>query len=255
MFDLTGKTAVVTGAGTGIGKAIALRLARQGAAVTVVARRLETLEAVVAQIESQGGRALAVAGDVTDPSLPAEVMRKTKEAFGGIDILVNNAGIADCNQSVKNCTDEMWAKNIATNQTAPFRFCREAVRYMDRSTGGRIVNVSSIGGAYALAGISYSSAKAALLGLTKNIAMQYAGLGIRCNAICPGPTLTEMLKGGGASRDDIDQEMESMTCRHLDPEAGPSEPEDMAVVVLFLVSDQSRGVNGQCIVVDRGLCL
>lgn len=256
MFELTGKTALVTGAGAGIGKATALLLARQGAAVALVARRGEMLAQVREQIEALGGRALAIVGDVTDPAFASEAVERTIKAFGGIDILVNNAGISDLNKSIKNCSDSMWESNLAVNETAPFRFCREAIRRMDRQREGRIVNVSSMGGAYALAGVSYSSAKMAVIGLTRNIAMQYAGRGIRCNCICPGPTLTDMIQAKpGAPAPDIDREMESMTCRHLDPEAGPSQPEDMAAAILFLVSDEACGINGQSIVVDRGLCL
>ena len=194
------------------------------------ARRVKKLEELAAEVIAAGGRVLVVPGDVTQVGFADEVCRRAVEAFGAVDILVNNAGIADHLMATVRTTDEVWAENIAVNQTAPFRFCRAALRYMTEKGTGVIVNVSSIGGVYSIAGASYSSSKRGLLGLTKNISVQYAGTGIRCNAVCPGATDTDMLKDSGR----LDEQMMEMSGRRVDLSGGISEAIDMANTILFL---------------------
>jgi NAD(P)-dependent dehydrogenase (short-subunit alcohol dehydrogenase family) len=251
MLDLTGKVAVVVGASTGIGAEIARLFARRGAAVVLVARRAALLTELEAEVCGVGGIAVAVPGDVTDPDCPRRVMAATQERFAHIDILVNNAGISDHLWGAARVSDELWARVVAVNQTAPFRFAREALKYMTAQGFGIIINISSIGGVYSIAGAAYSASKMAVIGLTKNIAVQYAGTNIRCNAVCPGPTDTGMLKDGEPE----DEQMKEAVGRRVDTTVGISQPVDVANAVLFFASDESRFINGQCLVIDRGGCI
>lgn len=251
MFELTGKSAVITGCSSGIGKETARLLSRQGAAVTLVARRESVLNELAEELRAAGGRVLVMAGDITETGFPDAVCEKTAEEFGSVDILVNNAGIGDQNKATVRTSDELWAKCVAVDETAQFRFCRAALRQMTRQGTGSIINVSSIGGVYSIAGAAYSSAKAAILGLTKNIGVQYAGSGIRCNAVCPGPTETPML----APDQDMDLEMLEIVGRRADMNAGMSQPSDIANAILFFASDEARNINGQALVIDKGSCI
>ena len=251
MLDLIGKSAVITGCSSGIGTETARLLSRQGAAVTLVARREIVLNELAEELRAAGGRVLVMAGDITEPGFPDAVCEKTAETFGSVDILVNNAGIGDQNKATVRTSDELWAKCVAVDETAQFRFCRAALRQMTRQGTGSIINVSSIGGVYSIAGAAYSSAKAAILGLTKNIGVQYAGSGIRCNAVCPGPTETPML----TPDQDMDLEMLEIVGRRADMNAGMSQPSDIANAILFFASDESRNINGQALVIDKGSCI
>lgn len=251
MLDLTGKIAIITGCSSGIGSATARVFVQQGAMVTIVARRQEKLEELARELRAQGGQVLVVAGDVTEPAFPDEVVDRTMDAFGRVDVLVNNAGIGDRNMATVRTTDELWDEVVAVNQTAQFRFCRAVLKVMTRQGSGSIVNLSSIGGVYSIAGAAYSSAKAAVIGMTKNIGVQYAGTGIRCNAVCPGPTDTPML----SSDQEMDTEMLEIAGRHADMTCGTSEPVDMANVIAFFASDEARYINGQFLVVDKGSCI
>jgi len=251
MLDLTGKVAVIVGASAGIGAEIARLFASRGAAVVLVARRAGLLAQLEAELKGCGAAVLTVPGDVTDPECPAAVFAAAMAEFGRVDILVNNAGISDHHWAAVRTSDELWERVVAVNQTAPFRFAREALRYMTAQGSGNIINISSIGGVYSVAGAAYSATKIALIGLTRNIAIQYAGTGIRCNAVCPGPTNTDMLSDAGP----FDEEMREITARHMDTTTGVSEPVDVANACLFLASDESRYINGQCLVIDKGSCL
>lgn len=251
MLDLTGKVAAIVGASAGIGAEIARLFASRGAAVVLVARRAGLLAEVEAELRSKGCAALAVPGDVTDPDCPRAVFSAALEAFGRVDILVNNAGISDHHWAAVRTSDELWDRVVAVNETAPFRFAREALTHMSARGSGSIINISSVGGVYSIAGAAYSTTKLALIGLTKNIAIQYSGTDIRCNAVCPGPTDTDMLKQDVP----MDEEMVEITGRRMDRTVAPCEPIDIANVVLFLACEESRFINGQCIVVDKGACL
>jgi NAD(P)-dependent dehydrogenase (short-subunit alcohol dehydrogenase family) len=251
MLELTGRSAVIVGASAGIGAEIARLFARRGAAVVLVARRAELLADLEREIKAAGGTALAVPGDVTDTACPERVMATTVEWQGKVDILVNNAGIADHLWGAARVSDELWERVVAVNQTAPFRFAREALARMTAQGFGNIINISSIGGVYSIAGAAYSASKIALIGLTKNIAVQYAGTAIRCNAVCPGPTLTGMLGDGQPE----DEQMKAAVGRRVDITVGPSETIDVANAVLFLACDESRYINGQYIVIDKGGCI
>jgi NAD(P)-dependent dehydrogenase (short-subunit alcohol dehydrogenase family) len=253
MERLKGKVAIITGANSGIGECTAELFSKEGAAVVLVARRKEKLKTVAERIRKAGGQALAVPGDVKSVADVKNVLDQTIKAFGKVDILVNNAGISDCQTPTIKVTDELWKDVIDTDLTGVFYFCREALKYMIQAKEGVIVNVSSIGGVYGNAGASYSAAKAGVIGLTKNIAIQYAGTKIRCNAVCPGPTPTELNTPEQIAK--FDQEFMAICERHTDHSVGDSEVIDQAKAILFLANDESRCITGQLLIVDRGMCL
>ena len=253
MKRLTGKIAIVTGANSGIGEATAALFAREGATVVLAARRADKLADVAGRIETAGGTTLALPADVTRPEECASVCDETIKRFGRIDILINNAGIVDQHTPTIRATDELWDTVIAVNLSGTFYFCREALRHMTEAGAGSIVNVSSIAGAYGNGGAAYSASKYGVVGLTRNIALQYAGTAIRCNAVCPGPTPTALNTPDKLER--FDAEFMEICARHTDLSVGPSEPLDQAEAILFLAGDAARYVTGQVLVVDRGMCL
>ncbi len=253
MDRLKDKVAVITGASAGIGQGTAELFAKEGAAVVLTARRVDRLNAIAERIERAGGKALVVPGDATKVADVRNVIERTIETFGKIDILVNNAGISDRHTAIIRVTDQFWDDVIDTDLTSVFYFCREALNYMVQAGEGVIVNVSSIGGVYGNAGVSYSASKAGVIGLTKNIAIQYAGTRIRCNAVCPGPTPTELNTPEQLAT--FDQEFMEICERHTDHSVGDSEVMDQANAILFLANDESRCITGQSLVVDRGMCL
>jgi NAD(P)-dependent dehydrogenase (short-subunit alcohol dehydrogenase family) len=253
MDRLTGKIAIVTGANSGIGEATAELFAAEGATVVLVARRAEKLADVATRIAAGGGTALALPADVTRVEDCRRVCDETARRFGRIDVLVNNAGIVDQHTPTIRATDELWDTVIAVNLTGTFSFCREALRHMIAAGAGSIVNVSSIAGAYGNGGAAYSASKYGVVGLTKNIAIQYAGTAIRCNAVCPGPTPTELNTPEQMER--FDAEFMGICARHTDLSVGVSDPRDQAEAILYFASDAARYVTGQVLVVDRGMCL
>jgi NAD(P)-dependent dehydrogenase (short-subunit alcohol dehydrogenase family) len=250
---LKGQVAVITGASAGIGKGTAELFVKEGAAVVLTARRVDKLNALAEKIKKAGGKALVVPGDVTKVADVKNVIEQTIKTFGKIDILVNNAGTSDRHIPTIRLTDRFWDQVIRTDLTGVFYFCREALKYMVQAKEGVIVNVSSIGGVYGNSGASYSAAKAGVIGLTKNIAIQYAGTKIRCNAVCPGPTPTELNTPEQLAK--FDQEFMAICARHADHSVGDSEVIDQANAILFLANDESRCITGQSLIVDRGMCL
>jgi NAD(P)-dependent dehydrogenase (short-subunit alcohol dehydrogenase family) len=252
MGKLDGKVALVTGASAGIGEGTAELFAREGAALVLTARRLERLQALVGRIEQEGGRAIAVPADVASSADVATVVDTAIAAFGKIDILVNNAGILDGHTPTVRITDALWDEVMRTDLTSVFYFCRAVLPHMIRAGAGSIVNVASIAGVYSNGGAAYSAAKAGVNGLTRNIALQYAGTGIRCNSVNPGPTPTELNTPEKVAT--FDQEFVQICAGHSCP-VGDSEVIDQANAVLFLASDESRYITGQWLVVDRGMCL
>jgi NAD(P)-dependent dehydrogenase (short-subunit alcohol dehydrogenase family) len=253
MDRLKGKVAVITGANSGIGETTAELFAKEGAAVVLVARRQDKLKEVEERITKQGGKALTVPGDVTSPADCKNVFKQTVDTFGKVDILVNNAGIVDRHTPTIRTTDELWQNVVDVNQTGTFLFCREALQYMTKAKAGAIINVSSIAGVYGNGGAAYSASKYAVIGLTKNIAIQYAGKGIRCNAVCPGPTPTAL--NAPEKLEHFDKEFSEICFRHFDHGVGDSETIDQANAILFFANDESRCITGQALVIDRGMCL
>lgn len=250
---LEGKVAVITGASSGIGYETARIFAKEGASVVLVARRKERLDALAEEIRAAGGNALPVEADVTKQKDCERVMEETIAAYGVIDILVNNAGIADKHIPIDQCSSEWWDTVILTDQTSVFYMSKEALKYMTERDTASVVNVSSIGGVFGSAGISYSAAKSALLGMTKNIAIQYAPKGIRCNAVCPGPTPTEL--NTPEKMKTFNMVFADQCAQHMNLSLPEADVADQANAILYFASDESRAVTGQILVVDHGCTL
>ena len=250
MDRLTGKVAIITGANSGIGKTTAELFAKEGACVVLAARRLDKLQEVEAAIKAAGGTALSVQADVTVHDDCKKIADAAYAAFGKIDILVNNAGMADKHRPITRCSDDWWDQVILLDQTSVFYMTKEVLRYMEPAQSGSIINISSIGGTRGTAGISYSAAKSALLGMTKNVAIQYAPVGIRCNAVCPGPTPTPLNAPEQAAT--FDREFADQTGKHMNLELPEAQTIDQAYACLYFACDESRAVTGQILTVDHG---
>ena len=192
MKRLENKTAIVTGGNSGIGKATAILFAKEGADLVLCARRKEALDEVAEECRKYGVQVVTVKADVSSHEDCSAVVKAAVDTFGKVDILVNNAGIVDKHRPITECTDEWWNEIIAIDQSSLFYMMKDTIPHMMASGKGSIINVSSIGGVFGNGGISYSAAKSAALAMTKNVAIQLAPNGIRCNAVCPGPTPTPL---------------------------------------------------------------
>ena len=244
------KVIVVTGANSGIGRETALVLAAEGAKVVLAARRMDKLKEVEEEICAKGGEAYCVSGDVSVREDCDRIISETLEKYGRVDVLVNNAGMGDKQIPITRCSDEWWREICAVNQDSVFYMTRAALVPMEKQGEGSIVNVSSIGGVYANAGIAYSAAKAAVVAISKNVAIQFAGKGIRCNAVCPGPTITPLLSKD--ARADFDEEFVKICNEHICRSVPKAEAIEQANAILFFASELSKAVTGQALVVDYG---
>ncbi len=246
IFDLAGKVALVTGASSGLGVRFAEVLAAQGAAVVLVARRTERLDAVKARIEKSGGRAVAVAADVRDRAAMTAAYDAAEKAFGTVTILVNNAGVVHSGRAVE-LSEEDWRRVLSTNLDAVFYWAQEAARrVLAAGKGGSIVNIASVLGFSPDKGvIAYAAAKAGVVQMTKALAIELAFKGIRVNAIAPGWITTEI------NRDYLAGERGSAMKRQI-PMGRFGEVEDLDGPLLLLASDAGRYITGSTIVADGG---
>jgi NAD(P)-dependent dehydrogenase (short-subunit alcohol dehydrogenase family) len=248
-MKLQGKVAVITGAGSGMGKAISILYAREGAKVVVADINLETANATVAEIESNDGVAMAVLVDVAKEEDVQNLIDSAIKAYGTLDILVNNAGTMDNFVPAAEVTDALWERVFAINTTGVMRGIRKALPIFLEKGSGVIVNIASLGGLCgSRAGAAYTASKHAVVGLTKNVGFQYANSGIRCNAIAPGAVQTNI--GTTITAPNKFGMEKSMAGLHLNPRTG--EAEEIAKIALFLASDDSSFVNGAVIVADAG---
>ena len=245
---LDGRHALVTGASRGIGRAIALHLAAEGAGVALnFAGNVAAAEAVRKEIESAGGKAILVPADVADETAATEMVEKTIEAFGAIDILVNNAGITRDGLLLR-MKEEDWDAVLNTNLKGVFHCSKAATKFMMKKRYGRIVNMASVVG---LVGNScqanYAAAKAGVIGFTKALAKELAGRGITANAIAPGFIRSDMT--------DVLPDKVKETMLAGIPLGRAGEPEDVAKAALFLASDQAAYITGQVLTVDGGMVM
>lgn len=248
-MKLQNKVAVVTGAASGMGKAIATLFAKEGAKVIVSDINLQGAEATVVDIEAGGGVATAVMTNVAKEEDVQKMIDLAVEKYGTLDILVNNAGIMDNFVPAANLTDELWEKVLAVNTTGPMRTIRKALPIFTQKGSGVIINIASVGGLFgSRAGTAYTVSKHAVVGLTKNVGFQYANLGIRCNAIAPGGVNTNI--GTTMTSPDEFGMGRAMAGIGINPRSG--EPEEIAKVALFLASDEASFVNGAVITADAG---
>jgi NAD(P)-dependent dehydrogenase (short-subunit alcohol dehydrogenase family) len=248
---LEDKIAIITGAASGMGLAMATRFAAEGATVIAADWNGERLDAAVEAIRQDGGTITGAQGDISDQASAEGLLDLAVSTHGRIDVLVNNAGVMDYMQGVGELSDDIWRRVLAINLDGPMFTMRRAVPQMIAQGGGSIVNIASVGGIRGgAAGAAYTTAKHALVGLTRNTAWMYATKGVRTNAIAPGGTRTDI----GTS----------MPVERLDPvgaaRAGqygaliPAmlDPEDIAALALFLASDEARLINGAIITADAG---
>ena len=223
---LEGKVAIVTGAGRGIGRSIALTLARNGARGSLAARTEAELQAVQSEIESFGGQAASFPTDVSREAEVISLVRNTVERFGRLDILINNAGIGIFGPLVETTT-EQWDRIMAINARGPFLLCREAIPYLKKQEQAFIINIASVVGVKGYVNqAAYSASKHAVMGMTKALAKEVQGDGIRVHAICPGGVDTQLLS---QARPDLDRSV-------------LMQPEELADIVLSLVTRQGNAV-------------
>jgi 3-oxoacyl-[acyl-carrier protein] reductase len=260
-MDNTERAAIVTGAGSGMGRAIALELAARETAVLIVDYDGERATETKKLIEKEGGRAEALTGDVSEPAVAAEAVQTALRVFGSVDVLVNNAGVFDTNAPCVETSDNLWAKVIGVNVTGTFMFIRAAVPAMANS-GGAIVNMSSVAGYIAGGGgTAYAASKAAIIGLTRQVAVEVAPMNIRVNAVAPGLIYSDFF-ASSAQILGSDTPSGPLT-RHAHEQmlgAGPDQiplgrggtPEDVATVVAFLAGPAAAYVTGQTLVIDGG---
>ena len=243
--DLSGKTAIVTGASRGIGKAIALALAANGAKVACVARSADKLKETADEIAAAGGTAEVHPCDVTDSEAVTKLVEGLAEKWGQVDIVVNNAGIT-ADTLIPRMTDEQWDTVIATNLRSVFLFTRVASQVMMRKRTGRIINISSVSGIMGNPGqANYSASKAGIIGFTRTVARELAGRKITVNAICPGFIASEMTAAMGTTLDEMIKE--KIPAKRL------GEAHEIADAVLYLASDSAAYMTGEVITIDGGL--
>jgi NAD(P)-dependent dehydrogenase (short-subunit alcohol dehydrogenase family) len=247
-MTVNGKVALVTGAGRGIGRATAELLAARGARVVVADLDAEAATEVVKSIAGSGGEAVSVGGDVTDESAVEAMVGTATERFGRLDCAVNNAGISAPPCPIHQLDLERWDHTLSTNLTSMFLCLKHEVGALLGTGGGSIVTMSSVAGAIGFPSVAdYVASKHGVLGLTKTVAGDLAGSGIRVNAICPGSTDTPMMRGFIGDSDEVEQAMTQMV-----PMGRLGSPEEVAEAAVWLCSDLSSFVTGTTLFVDGG---
>jgi NAD(P)-dependent dehydrogenase (short-subunit alcohol dehydrogenase family) len=253
---LENRVALITGAGRGIGRAIALGYAGEGATIAVTARSEAELASLVEEVHKAGGRALAIQADLGDVSAPSRVYQKVLDAFGTIDILVNNACIGSSAgpSPVVDFDDRLWHQTLALNLTAPYLLTKAVLPVLLEKKWGRIINIASINGKIpAIHGAAYTASKHGLLGLTRAVALEVAREGITVNAICPGPVRTRM----NDRRLQYDAQRLGTPLSDLESNVTPIgrrlEPIEIVPMAVLLASEESAAITGQAFNICGGV--
>ena len=272
MGMIDGKVAILTGAGRGIGAATAKMFGAEGASVVISDLDPAPAEETAAAIRNAGSKAIVVAGDVTDPAFPAQLIKATLDAFGGIDIIVNNAGYT-WDAVIQNMSDKQWYAMIDVHTTAPFRILREASHFIrdaakkEQAANGRgnprkVINVSSVSGVYGNAGqVNYSTAKAGITGLTKTLAKEWGRYNVQVNCVCfgfietrmtaPKDSAEKLQREGEEIALGIPDKMRQMAAQMI-PLGRPGTPEEAAGAMLLLASPFANYITGQVLEVTGG---
>lgn len=247
MKRLQDKSAMVTGASRGIGRAIALRLAREGAAVVCTATTRDGAQKTADDIVAEGGRALALAVNVADFEQVSTAINQATEAYGGLDILVNNAGITRDNLLVRMSPDD-WQAVIDVNLTGVFNCMKAVAKPMMKKRAGKIINITSVVGLIGNPGqANYSAAKAGIIGMTKSIAKELASRNIQVNCVAPGYIRTDMTES-------LPESVKEALVAAI-PMSRMGDPEEIANLVAFLASEEANYITGQIITVDGGMVM
>lgn len=249
--DLSGRVALVTGATSGIGAAVALRLGAAGARLALTGRNEARAAALAGEFTARGIEAIAITGDVTDAGFCDRLVARTADELGGLDILVNSAGVFR-HAPLTETDDALWRTVMAVNVDAVFTLCRAAVRHMTAQGGGAIVTIAGDWGIKSAPDIfAYSVSKAAVIQMAKSITADYARNGVRINTVCPGdvdtPMLDELAREQGRDPDELRR-----ASREKSPNRRLATPEDIAAAVLFLTSDEARHITGVALPVEGG---
>lgn len=251
MNRLEGKVAIITGGNSGVGAATAKLFAREGAKVVISARREAQLEEVAAAVREAGGEVLPVVTDISKRGDADKLVAKAVEAYGKVDIMINNAGVLEEGlKPIDRFSDEDLDRIVEINQKGTMYCMRAAASEMEKTGYGSIVNVASIAGVMGCGGAVYVSSKAAIIGVTRHTALRFAGTNIRCNAVCPGTIVTPMV--ASLKPAELDPDMMGQMAKHSDMQVQPCMPDDVANILLFLASDESRAITGQALCTDFG---
>lgn len=258
MVELAGKTALVTGAGRGIGRSICIHLARHGAAIVAVARTREQLDSVVAEIRAEGGQAIAVTADVMRDDEIAASVEAARAQLGGVDILVNNAGDNVLGR-IEEQDPEVWWQQIVVGVRGPYLYSRAVIPMMKAKRWGRIINISSVNGKKGAEFCSaYCTAKHGIIGFTRALALEVAKAGITVNAVCPGYVKTELTERTFAQRTEmfgISREAMEQAAMKAIPQGVAMTPDEIAPAVVFLASPGAHRITGEAMNVSAGLVM
>ncbi len=251
MTRLVGKVALITGGGTGIGRAIALAFVREGAKVAVAGRRREKLEETLREVEKLGGEGLAIVCDVAKAKDGERAVKETAKAFGQLNVLVNNAGVLHA-ATIEGTSEDQWDNLMTINLKGPFLMCKAALPEFRKTGGGTIVNVGSVLGLVAMKDrAAYCASKGGVSLLTKAIALDHAHENVRSNCICPSIVETELVQGLFAAS----EEGKALRKARIGsiPLGRMGRPEDVAEMAVFLASEESSWLTGAAIPLDGGL--
>jgi NAD(P)-dependent dehydrogenase (short-subunit alcohol dehydrogenase family) len=248
-MSFNGKTVIVTGSTSGIGRAAAEAFGRKGASVVLVGRKEDVLTEVAGAVRGAGGQTVSCRADVTTADAPERIIKTALDAFGGIDVLVNAAGVI-ASGTLEATTDEVWDSMMAVNMRAPFRLMRAAAPHLTARKGA-VVNVSSVNGLRSFPGVlAYCVSKAGVDHLTRCAAIEMAPLGVRVNAVNPGVTVTNLHRRSGMAEPQYAAFLERSKETH--PLGRPGQPDEIAALILFLASDLAGWMTGETIPIDGG---